>query len=406
VSVRSPVPTPTLRRPSTRLTRLFHDALIALFRFERRIDPYFRSAFDRALQAPLAALVQAAINARRANLHLGIAEERLLEDEEEITRAIIDQMAAFMRREYAHKRAERAGNTKTYGVVRGQFRVLPGLPPQLRYGIFAAEATYPAWIRFGGPGPFAPPDLDDNGVLSIGVKLMGVPGDKLFEDERFTQDFTGISAPTFTTPNIVENLKLQRRIFDGTPLFYFLGPRDPHLLDGLMQGLYSKTHANPLDVPYYSCVPYLLGEGQAMQYSIRPQAPGTAKMPKHFSDDYLREAMVDTLRRERVEFDFLVQVQTDPHRMPIEDASVQWPERLSPYLPVARLRVPIQEFASEEQLAFADNLSFNPWHSLPDHRPLGNQNRARRSIYLELSKLRQEMNGSERIEPTGDEVFG
>jgi hypothetical protein len=66
-------------------------------------------------------------------------------------------------------------------------------------------------VRFGGPGPLAPPDPDDNGILSIGIKVMGVPGPKLLEDERETQDFSGISAPTFTTPNVVENLKLQRQ---------------------------------------------------------------------------------------------------------------------------------------------------------------------------------------------------
>ena len=81
----------------------------------------------------------------------------------------------------------------------------------------------------------------------------------------------------------------------------------------------------------------------------------------------------------------MVQVQTDPHLMPIEDATVKWPERLSPYVPVARLRLPAQRFDSDEQLAFADVLRYNPWHSLPEHRPLGNSNRARRRMYAELA---------------------
>ena len=57
-------------------------------------------------------------------------------------------------------------------------------------------------MRFAGPGPLAPPDPEDNGVLSIGIKLMGVEGEKLMPDDRRTQDLTGISAPTFTTPNV------------------------------------------------------------------------------------------------------------------------------------------------------------------------------------------------------------
>jgi hypothetical protein len=115
--------------------------------------------------------------------------------------------------------------------------------------------------------------------------------------------------------------------------------------------------------------------------------------------------MVQTLAQREVIFDFQLQVQTDPHRMPIENASVEWPERLSPYITVAALRIPPQRFDSPGQLAFANNLSFNPWHSLPAHRPLGNQNRARRTVYLELSRLRRELNDEPHLEPTGDERF-
>jgi hypothetical protein len=91
--------------------------------------------------------------------------------------------------------------------------------------------------------------------------------------------------------------------------------------------------------------------------------------------------------------------------MPIENASVRWPEKLSPYHVVAKLRIPRQRFDSPAQLAFADNLSFNPWHCMPQHRPLGNLNRARRHVYYELSKLRQKMNDHRHIEPTGAERF-
>jgi len=101
----------------------------------------------------------------------------------------------------------------------------------------------------------------------------------------------------------------------------------------------------------------------------------------------------------------MVQVQTDQFRMPIEDATVKWPEGLSPYIPVAQLRLPAQRFDSDEQLAFADVLRYNPWHSLAEHKPLGNSNRARRQMYWELARLRQAMNQVEHVEPTGQEQF-
>jgi hypothetical protein len=385
-----------------------HDGMVRLILSERRLHRSYRDGFDRVLRDPLVALVQRLINARRADEHLGLAEERARPGEAEAANQIIVLMSAFLRKHHTGGTAERAGNTKTYGVVQGAFEVLPGLPNSLRAGVFREPRTYRAWVRFAGPGPLTPPDIEDNGLLSIGIKLLGVEGEKLMDDERFTQDFTGISAPTFTTPNVFENVKLQRHLLAGTPAFYFFdpfNPRDSHILDGLMQGLYARAHTSPLEVQYYSCVPYLLGEGRAVQYAVKPRSTERTPIPQHPSDNYLREAMAATLSRREVTFDFMLQLQTDPHRMPIEDAGVQWPERLSPYIKVARLRLPAQRFDSPAQLAFARNLSYNPWHSLPEHRPLGNQNRARRAIYLELSKVRQQMNGEPHIEPTGDETF-
>jgi hypothetical protein len=84
---------------------------------------------------------------------------------------------------------------------------------------------------------------------------------------------------------------------------------------------------------------------------------------------------------------------------------VIWPEGLSPRRTVAVIRIPKQEFTSAEQLAFARQLRFNPWHALPEHRPLGNQNRARRHIYQFTSAVRQSMNGEAHVEPTGEETF-
>jgi hypothetical protein len=56
-------------------------------------------------------------------------------------------------------------------------------------------------------------------------------------------------------------------------------------------------------------------------------------------------------------------------------------------------------------MAFARNLRFNPWHSLREHRPLGNQSRARRRMYAELAAHRQRMNGVPHVEPTGRETL-
>lgn len=386
------------------IVKRIHDALVGLLHLERRIDPLFRPAFDAVLQEPLTRLTQALIDRYRDQEPDLAAHETALPGEAALIEAIVAEMAHYMRAHYRPGTFERAGNTKTHGVVRGRLVVCDGLPAEFRHGLFAAPGDYPAWVRFAGPGPASPPDIDDVGVLSIGLKVMGVPGPKLLEDERFTQDFTGISTPTFTTPNVRENAKLQRAIGRGLPLFYFFD----HPCDAIMQGLWARTQTSPLETAYWSCVPYLLGEGQAMRYMLRPRTPGRSRVPNlpgRPPDNYLRQAMAATLAREAASFDLLLQRQTHPARMPIENASVIWPEPLSPYVVAATLKLPRQSFDSPAQLAFADVLSINPWHCLPAHRPLGNQNRARRHIYLELSRLRQTMNGMPHIEPTGEEWF-
>jgi hypothetical protein len=376
-----------------------NDFILRLATLEHRIDPLFRDGFNRLFQRPLTDIIQALLRLTHHNPETRLCEEIPVELEEELTRAITEQMALFIKRAYVGKTAERAGNTKTYGIVQAMFDVRNDVPARMRKGVFSQPRTFPAWVRFAGPGPLSPPDLADAGLLSIGIKLMEVPGTKLLADESGTQDFLGITCPTFPTPNVIENVKLQRAIFAGTSVFYFLNPFDSHYLDAFMQALYARMNTNPLEVRYWSCVPFLLGEGQAMKFSVRPRPDSKTRIPWNPPDDWLRQAMAATLRVRDWEFDFLVQLQTDPRRMPIEDASIEWPERISPFVPVATIRIPRQTFDTPERTVLAREFSFNPWHAIREHRPLGNQNRARKVIYSELSCLRQSMNREPHVEP-------
>jgi hypothetical protein len=385
--------------------RIINDLLTRVLWATRRIDPFIRPSIDLLVRPWLQWLVQWLLVRRLPAQPTRLAQERPLPDETEIAADIIADMGEFLRREYPPGQVLRAGNTKTYGLVRGELEVLGDLPDRCRHGLFATPARYRTWVRLAGPGPLAPSDMHDNAIMSIGIKVLGVPGEKIWDDERQTQDFLGISAPTFTTPDVRENLKLQREIFNRTPLMYFLRPGNTHWSDLIMQGLYAKTAASPLQVNFWSCVPYLLGEGQAMQYRFVVRPFPFLQVPLRPRPDYLREAMVKTLADREVVFDMFVQLQTDPQRMPIEHAGVVWPDQLSVPVRAAVLRLHRQSFDSPEQRAFVDNLSFNPWHALPEHRPLGNQNRARQAIYGQLSRLRQSMNGTPHIEPTGLEEF-
>ncbi|MBS1799085.1 MAG: catalase family protein [Acidobacteria bacterium] len=381
---------------------------IKLVQLERRFDPFYRPAFDSVLRDPLANVVTWLINARRHDDGLKIAEEKLLEDEEIYFDSIISTFQAQLRGLWKPGAFERGGNTKTHGIVRADFTVHDGLPAQLRHGIFAEPRTYKAWVRFSGPGPYITPDIDDVGFMSMSVKLMGVPGPKLMDEEKFTQDLLAVSAPVFVSPDASANAQLQVESLRNAQVFYFINLHRPHILDFVMQSLFLKTQSSPLESPYFGQVPYLLGEGRAMQYSFWPSSTVKTRIPRlplRPPDDYLRQAMAATLSRQDAVFEMKVQLQTDSFLMPLENSAVLWPAKKSPYVAVATVKIPAQVFSSPAQMDFAKRLSYNPWHCIAEHRPLGNINRARRRVYDTLSKFRHSMNNVPLYEPTGDERF-
>jgi hypothetical protein len=384
------------------------NASITFVHLERRFDPFFRPLFDALFREVLTLAATALINVGRRNDGLKIAEERPQPDEEAHLNDIITTMGKQMEGLWKRGDYQRCGNTKTHGIVRGEFIIREDIPANMKRGIYATPRTFPAWVRFSGPGPYITPDIDDVGFMSMSIKLMDVPGPKLMDDEKFTLDMFGVSPPTFVTADTKSNADLQYWSLKNASIFHFLKFRNHHLLDLIMQSLWIKTQSSPLESQYFSCVPYLLGEGQAMQYSMRSRLKTRTPVPRlplRPPDNYLREAMVATLAKQDMEFDILLQVQTDPFKMPIENNAVYWPPRHSPRVPAAVLRIPQQAFNSPEQMAFAKVLSYNPWHCIPEHRPLGNQSRARLRLYKKLSTFRQSVNGVQHYEPNGSESF-
>jgi hypothetical protein len=144
-----------------------------------------------------------------------------------------------------------------------------------------------------------------------------------------------------------------------------------------------------LDISYWSTTPYLFGPGRAVKYIARPCTPPKSTRPADVSDTYLSEALRARLRQGEACFDFLIQLQTDPRTMPIEDATVEWKERDAPYHAVARIRIPQQEVGDAETTRLCEEAGFNPWRSLVEHRPLGSMNRARREIYDAMAEFRR-----------------
>lgn len=61
-------------------------------------------------------------------------------------------------------------------------------------------------------------------------------------------------------------------------------------------------------------------------------------------------------------------------------------------------RIPRQDKLRDITLAFAGDPSITSWHNLPEHRPLGSINRARRMVYHAISEFRHDNNAAPRPE--------
>jgi hypothetical protein len=155
--------------------------------------------------------------------------------------------------------------------------------------------------------------------------------------------------------------------------------------------------AHPASNTYFSMAPIRFGNFVA-KYRAKPAGDrhdSYLNLVKQlgFEPDAMQLALEETLRTQEVLFEFQVQLRTSERSMPIEDASIAWPESESPYRTVAHLLLPRQEIELLRQQDAYKNLSFNVWHALATHRPLGGINRVRRWAYALSSAWRRQQAG-------------
>jgi hypothetical protein len=293
------------------------------------------------------------------------------------------------------------------GCVKAEFMV-GDLRPELRVGIFREAKTYPAWLRLSNGKTHPLPDYKKD-IRGLAIKLMNVPGKKLdLNHPKITShDFILMNTKNFVS----DDIKKFRDILSvvTTPFQFSSLPKKIGIafsnLDVLKRaGKAAIKISNPCEIPYYSTVPFRFGdEAKAVKYAVIPSSSNKLLNPDSTSEDLLQNNFAATVRENVIEFDFCIQFQTDPVRMPIEDPTVIWD---SPFEKLATIRIPKQICDTPERREFGDNLSFNSWHCIEEHRPIGSFNRVRAYIYEEMYAFRHLHNGVKDVEPTaGDDFF-
>jgi hypothetical protein len=309
---------------------------------------------------------------------------------------MIDILRRKMERDYEKGDTKRDAHPKTVGLLRAHFITEADLPAELRVGIFKKVQSFECYVRTSNASGKIQSDAVSD-PRGLAIKLMTSPSKNANAEVPLGQDFVLMSSPVMPLGTIALFRDAVYYTIESSPLWLaakFFMTGNAMIFLGLLKLRISPN--SPFDIRYWSTTPYLLGKNRAVKYSLLPTSKYTSRPPKQLSDSYLSDAMQKHLDKHTASFDFCVQLQKEG--MPIEDASVLWDEKESPFIKVATLKIPKQKFRTQERENLAETLSFSPGNTLPAHAALGGLNRARISIYLALSKFRHERDGRINIE--------
>jgi hypothetical protein len=301
-----------------------------------------------------------------------------------------------IQRDYHRGGARRDAHPKAHGCVKAKFNVLADLPAELQQGVFTSGQSYDTIIRFSNGSPNAVGDDNSGDTRGMAIKVMDVPGEKLFADPAHpaAQDFILISSPYFFVNGSAGYTEFFRIVNNGGLLSLFKIPFILGLGGTINAGkMLSQKIDNPLNVDYFSVTPYQLGDAahkQVVKYSTKP-CERIDNVQATDGPNFLRQAMQDHLGTGPACFIFGVQPRPNDSYS-VEDVITEWPEDELPFIDVARIEIPQQEFDTVPQNDACESMSYNPWHSIEAHRPLGTVNRMRRVIYEIISELRFDMN--------------
>lgn len=307
---------------------------------------------------------------------------------EQIVAEMQERIAAIAAAEKRAGCVPRLNQAKTIACVDAEFLVHDDIPEDLKHGLFAKPGCYPARLRFANG---IHQDDSEKDIRGLSIRVANVEGLPLWGEAGY-QDFLLNSHPALFVATPEDFLAFIRARQAGNKLGFFLNPLDPHLKSLATVLKSQKKHLSPLDIRYWSTVPFRLGidTGIAVKYSVIPGSEYTTENAVQPGADQLRAALKAHLKQMPARLHFALQKQTHHQRMPIDDASVIWDETESPFQSVATIIINDQDFDNPQALARCEHSSFNPWQSLPEHEPLGRMNLVRRAVYAHAAAYRHQ----------------
>ena len=310
----------------------------------------------------------------------------------------------------------RAQHAKHHGCVQASFVVHQDLAPEFAVGVFRPGARYPAVIRFSNAMGSRQSDKSVDG-RGMAVKLRDVSGTSLLWAQRpqhgaTEQDFLISGHPVFFCRNVDDytafmtmlalprNTRVESIIGLAKFALFFL--RRPFRVLRAFVATAIQPVTSPVEMVYHSMTPYKFGADKVVRYIATPLAKPSRAPKKNrgaLGENYLHDALVATLSPDRhpdgapIAFDFAIQIRHAPTSTDVEDTNLQWRGRNDETVSLGRIEIPMQRFDMANQEMACEDISFNPWNCLQEHRPLGSLNRMRLAVYMASTQVRHRLNG-------------
>lgn len=332
-------------------------------------------------------------------------------DEAQTTEDLMTTMLSISRKVYEDSgHAQRSVHAKSHGLLKVDVEVLGGLPEPLAQGVFAAPRHHEGILRLSTiPGDILPDKVST--PRGAALKLLGVEGQRLPGAEGdHDQDFVFVNGKKFAAPTakaFLKNLKLLAATTDkieGVKV----------VMSGALRGiekLVEKTGHESTFVKSMGGEPEanILGESFFSQLALRhgryvaklaliPVSANLKALTDQLvdighDDNAIRTAVQRFFETETGEWALQAQLCANSQDMPVEDASKEWDEAVSPFVTIARVIAgPQNAWSQERSTAVDDGMGFSPWHGIADHQPLGGIMRVRRLSYDRAQKFRSERN--------------
>jgi hypothetical protein len=263
------------------------------------------------------------------------------------------------------------------GCAMAKFSVLRSIPKKLKVGIFKSFGDYPALIQFSN---------EVNGLGAL-VSLMAV-----FDSKSDTQDFTMVNHPVFLVSNTIMYVESHKFVSTEKPGQFSFPGLNPFRLHDLItvKEMKSRVDEKPLETQYWSLNPHPLGRND-IKFSAQ-----SCKQKKSHSKTLDNKLQAQTQRAACL--DFMVQIPADNTKMPINEP-LEKKEQDSPFITVARISIPQQNFNSAQQRELCEQLSFTPWNAIPELSPLSGDKPVRKAVYQTITRVRQEDKRRDENEP-------